>query len=222
MSRTLILFDCDGTLVDSQHDIVMAMDHAFSSQGLTPPTRAATLGIVGLSVPEAIGRLAPTLPASVREILAREFRTGAHSQRVAGGRENPLYPGALEAVAQLARDEGVVLGVATGKSRRGVHRLFDQHGWHPHFATIQTADTNRSKPDPDMILTAMAEVGIEPARTMMIGDTSFDMAMARAAGVTAIGVAWGYHPEQAIIEAGAHGVVHSFAGLLDEIGRVRR
>ena len=79
MSRTLILFDCDGTLVDSQHDIVLAMDHAFSSQGLTPPTRAATLAIVGLSVPEAIGRLAPALPAELQATLAREFRNAAHS-----------------------------------------------------------------------------------------------------------------------------------------------
>ena len=222
MSRHLILFDCDGTLVDSQHDIVTAMDHAFTAHGLAPPAKAATLSIVGLSVPEAIRALMPNVSPALLETLARDFRAGAPTQRVTGGRDNPLYPGALDAITELARRDDTVLGVATGKSRRGVDRLFDQYGWHAHFATVQTADTNRSKPDPDMILTAMAETGVGPERTMMIGDTSFDMAMARAAGVTAIGVTWGYHAHSSIVEHGAQAVVHSFAELLATIGRLQQ
>lgn len=210
MQRHLILFDCDGTLIDSQHDIVTAMDHAFTSQGLTPPSRAATLSVIGLSVPEAIRSLAPDAPDIVQRLLADDFRTGAPAQRVEGGRVNPLYPGALALIAALASRDDIVLGVATGKSRRGVERLFGQHGWHPHFATVQTADTNRSKPDPDMIHTAMVETGVDAQHTLMIGDTSFDMAMARAAAVTAVGVTWGYHAHSGIVEAGAHKVVHTF------------
>ena len=219
MRRYLLLFDCDGTLVDSQNDIVAAMDFAFHSQGLTPPTRAATLAIVGLSVPEAIGVLAPTVGEHRRAAIADAFRTGAPALQTAGGRQNLLYTGAEDAIVGLARRQHLVLGVATGKSRRGVKRLFDQYGWHGHFATVQTADTNRSKPDPDMILTAMAETGIGRAETLMIGDTSFDMEMARAAGVTGVGVSWGYHPEDLVRAAGAQAMVHSFDDLDAFIGQ---
>lgn len=222
MSRWLILFDCDGTLVDSQHDIVAAMEHAFTHHGLVPPTRLETLSVVGLSVPQAIHTLAPAAPAEVQEALAREFRLGAPHQRGKGGRDNPLYPGAHQAVLRLAGEDDVVLGVATGKSRRGVKRLFDQHSWHDHFQTIQTADTNRSKPDPEMIVTAMSEVGVDPRRTIMIGDTSFDMMMARAAGVIPVGVTWGYHTTDEITRAGAHALVQSFDDLVALLARARR
>ena len=222
MSCRLIIFDVDGTLVDSQHDIVAAMDHAFAAQGLTPPSRAATLAIVGLSVPEAIRSLAPHLDIHRQEVIARTFRAGSPAQRLAGGKQDLLYPGALGAVTALAAREHIVLGVATGKSRRGVERLFDNYRWHDHFATMQTADTNPSKPDPGMILAAMAETGTKPAETIMIGDTSFDMAMARAAGATAIGVAWGYHPVAELEIAGAHTIAADFAALLAAIDELTR
>jgi phosphoglycolate phosphatase len=212
-TRHLILFDCDGTLVDSQHDIVDAMTHAFEAHGLVPPTRAATLSIVGLSVPEAIAALAPAHSEATREALAAAFRTGGPMKQAASGRSDPLYPGAAELIARLSSREDLVLGVATGKSRRGVARLFDRYGWHDHFATIQTADTNPSKPHPGMIETALAETGIAPARCLMIGDTGFDMAMARAANVHALGVAWGYHPVTAVKSAGAHHIAHDFTEL---------
>ena len=220
MTRSLVLFDCDGTLVDSQHDIVAAMEQAFQSHGLTPPARGETLASVGLSVPEAIHALAPALGAAMRDRIGTTFRGGFSAQGAHSGREDPLYPGALEAITTLAAHETAVLGIATGKSRRGVARLFDKYNWHGAFATIQTADTNPSKPDPAMILTAMAETGVEPARTIMIGDTSFDMVMARAAGVRAIGVAWGYHPVGALEAAGAGTIVHDFAGLRAALDRL--
>ena len=217
--RKLVLFDCDGTLVDSQHDIVTAMTHAFETLGLVAPTRSETLAIVGLSVPEAIHALAPHASDSERAALAKEFRAGAPAQRSAGGKNDLLYPGALEAIAALAARDDIVLGVATGKSRRGVTRLFDRYDWHTHFATIQTADTNPSKPHPGMITTAMSEVNAEPHATIMIGDTSFDMAMARAAGVTAIGVAGGYHAPADIERAGAHAIAPDFEALLAAIDK---
>ncbi len=210
--RHLILFDCDGTLVDSQHDIVDAMTHAFEAHGLVVPTRSETLSIVGLSVPEAIAVLAPAQSETTRQTLAAAFRTGGPLKQT-NGRSDPLYPGAADLIAQLSMRDTLVLGVATGKSRRGVARLFDRYGWHDHFATIQTADTNPSKPHPGMIETALAETGIEAAHCLMIGDTSFDMAMARAANVHALGVAWGYHSVAAVQAAGAHQIVHDFSEL---------
>ncbi len=211
--RHLILFDCDGTLVDSQHDIVDAMTHAFETHGLAPPARTETLRIVGLSVPEAIAALAPAHSEATRETLAAAFRTGGPLKHAAGGKNDPLYPGAAELIAHLALRDDFVLGVATGKSRRGVARLFDRYGWHEHFKTVQTADTNPSKPHPGMIETALSETGIASAQCIMIGDTSFDMAMARAAGIRALGVSWGYHPVTAVEAAGAHQIVHDFLSL---------
>jgi phosphoglycolate phosphatase len=218
MNRRLVLFDCDGTLVDSQHDIVAAMSHAFESLGLPAPERTSTLSVVGLSVPEAVATLAPAASAAMCAELAKVFRAGAPGQREPGGRSDPLYAGAAELVAALGQRDDLVLGIATGKSRRGVLRLFDRYGWHDHFATIQTADTNPSKPHPGMIEAALSETGIAPARCMMIGDTTFDMTMARAAQVHAIGVTWGYHPADAVRTAGAHQMVTDFEELARVIG----
>jgi phosphoglycolate phosphatase len=103
--------------------------------------------------------------------------------------------------------------MATGKSRRGVNRLFDREGWHKDFATVQTADDHPSKPHPSMLLGAMQETGVAPARTVMIGDTSYDIEMARAAGARAIGVAWGYHTVAELAAAGADAIVERFEDL---------
>lgn len=221
-TRHLILFDCDGTLVDSQHDIVASMNHAFKCAGLPAPTRVETLSIVGLSPPEAIVKLTPGQPDATRELILAEFRSGDPVRREAGAERDPLYSGAAELIAHLSTRDDLVLGVATGKSIRGVARLFDRYDWHGHFATIQTADTNPSKPHPGMIETALAETGIDAANCIMIGDTSFDMTMARAANVHALGVAWGYHPVARVQAAGAHGIVEDFAALRNALGTLAR
>jgi phosphoglycolate phosphatase len=115
----------------------------------------------------------------------------------------------------------VRLGIATGKSRRGIAHLFDKQGWHRVFATIQTADDHPSKPAPDMVLKAMADTGIPADRTFMVGDTGFDMAMAKAAGAHGIGVAWGYHDHARLVAAGAERVVASFDELLAALATAR-
>jgi len=213
----LVLFDCDGTLVDSQHLIVATMDDAFRTCGLPPPTRARTLSIVGLSLAEAMIELVPSAkPYDIQRLVAA-YRDGATRVR-ASGIEDTLYEGAAETVARLAGRNDTVLGVATGKSHRGVLRLFDHHGWHDHFATIQTADNNPSKPHPGMIVSAMSETGAAPGTTVMIGDTTYDMIMARAAGCRAIGVTWGYHAEADLVRAGAHEIVRDYAGLERVLG----
>ncbi len=208
----LVIFDCDGTLVDSQHAIVAAMTHAFAAQNLPAPPRMRTLSVVGLSLPEAIAILAHQHSKETQEALVESYRQGSTILRERGDTE-VLYPGIAELIAALGRRDDVVLGIATGKSHRGVVRLFDQHDWHQHFATIQTADNNPSKPHPQMILSAMAETGALPENTVMVGDSSFDMAMARAARVQAVGVAWGYHTVAALTDAGAQTIAADAADL---------
>ena len=216
----LIIFDCDGTLVDSQNAIFGAMQHAFGGLGLEAPTRPQVLGVVGLSLPEAFKGLAPDLEQSVRDELAHRYKGAFPATPLADLERDPLFPGAKAVVERLGQRRDVILGIATGKSLRGVKRLFEQEGWHDLFATIQTADNHPSKPHPSMVLTAMAETGIAPRRTVMVGDTSFDVAMGRNAGVTSVGVGWGYHAVDELMDAGAHGIVDSFDALEAAIDRL--
>ncbi len=193
--RCLILFDVDGTLVDSQGAIVAAMTAAFAGLGLDAPARAAILSIVGLSLDHAMARLAPDLPRTRQAELVAGYKHAYNAQGQADGaaRGSPLYPGALQMLEQLNAAPGTLLGVATGKSQRGLRALLAAHGLERMFVTTQVADHHPSKPHPSMILTAMAETGVAPEQTVMIGDTSYDMDMARAANVAGIGVSWGYH-----------------------------
>lgn len=210
----LVIFDCDGTLVDSQHAICAAMEYAFASLGLPAPARADILGVVGLSLPQTFEVLAGEHSLAVQLALAEAYRTDFPGRRTMPALHDPLYPGIAEVVAALAGREDVVLGIATGKSRKGVARLLEREGWHGHFVTIQTADDNPSKPHPEMILRAMAETGADAATTLMIGDTTYDVEMALAAGVHALGVTWGYHAIERLTAAGAHALADAPGSLL--------
>ena len=216
----LVIFDCDGTLVDSQNAIVASMAFAVRAHGLEPPARQDILSIVGLSLPRAVEVLLPTHPRHVAHRVSESYKDGFGASLLDEANRDPLFAGAGLIVEKLAAESGIKLGIATGKSLRGVHRLLDREDWRGHFATIQTADNAPSKPDPGMILQAMAETGAEPANTLMIGDTTYDIDMARAAGVQAIGVAWGYHPVEELKKSGAHAIAENFADLLHEV-RVR-
>ena len=199
----LAIFDCDGTLVDSQHSIAAALATAFSAHGLPVPPPHESRRVVGLSLVEAMAALLPEQPPALHGVVAESYKTAFQRMRSAGGVEEPLFDGVLELLDALEAD-GWLLGVATGKSDRGLGLCLDCHGLAHRFVTLQTADRHPSKPHPSMIERAMAEAGAEPAGTVMIGDTSYDIKMARAAGATAIGVAWGYHPPSELREAGAH------------------
>ncbi|MFG1394906.1 HAD-IA family hydrolase [Xanthobacter agilis] len=206
---TLVLFDCDGTLVDSQHMIVAAMHDAHGVMGLAVPERGRLLSVVGLSLPEAFTVLAQGDAAYPVAQMAEAYRSAFMRLRDAQPPE-PMFPGAREVLAALRARDDVVLGMVTGKARRGVARVLeaqDMDGW---FTTIQTADDAPSKPHPAMVQQAMMEVGIGPARTVVVGDTSYDMAMARAAGAAALGVSWGYHATDELWHAGAQRVVERF------------
>lgn len=208
----LILFDCDGTLFDSQHMIVAAMNRAFAGAGLALPERAAVLDVVGLSLEPAVARLLPlaTPPSEIRA-LAQSYKSAFQDLRRDPANYEPLFPGARETLFALAEVPGVVLGIATGKSRRGVDVLLEREELGHLFATIQTADTHPSKPHPSMIMTALAETGAAASSSVMIGDTTYDMSMARSAGMPALGVGWGYHHPDALMNAGAYRVLTDYA-----------
>jgi phosphoglycolate phosphatase len=168
----LVIFDCDGTLVDSQHAICAAMAYAFGAAGLEAPSRADILSIVGLSLPQAFAVLAARHSPAVQAELAELYRSDFPGKRGDALVHDPLFPGIGDVVASLSRRDDLVLGIATGKSRRGVARLLEREGWHGHFVTIQTADDNPSKPDPSMILRAMAETGAGSASSGLAGATT--------------------------------------------------
>ena len=212
----LIVFDVDGTLVDSEDLIVAAQRAAFLAHGLEPPTRERSLSIVGLSLVQAMRVLVPDGPA---ESLAEGYKTAFQRLRADPAYREPLFPGAAELLAELSGRDEVVLGIATGKSRRGVAHLLARHGWERVFATIQTADDHPSKPHPAMLEQALAETGAAPRDSVMIGDSTFDMAMARAAGIGAVGVSWGYHRPEALRETGAEAIVGSYRELRDHLRR---
>lgn len=211
MPLRLAVFDCDGTLVDSQANICRAMEAAYAGAGLPPPPRVAIRGIVGLSLVEAVAVLAPDAPPALHEQLAEDYKAAFRAMRAAGELEvEPLYDGLLAALDTLSAD-GWLLGVATGKSDRGLAHVLAHHGLAGRFVTLQTADRHPSKPHPSMLHEAMAQAGTDPHMTAMIGDTSYDMEMARAAGVRAVGVTWGYHDAAQLWAAGADAVVHDYA-----------
>lgn len=214
----LVVFDCDGTLVDSQHLIVSAMQRAFVGEGLLSPERSAVLHTVGLSVLEAVCALSPSSGTDMQARLAASYRDWCMTLRQQGAPLEPMFAGASAALRRLAAEEQVVLGIATGKSRRGVARLVEAEGLGGIFSTIQTADDAPSKPHPAMLQQAMAETGAEPAQTYMIGDSVFDMTMAVSAGVTPIGVSWGYHRAADLERAGARHIVRSFTDLSQVLG----
>lgn len=201
----LALFDCDGTLIDSQHDIVEAMNRAFRAVALDIPSRADILSIIGLSLPAAMARLVPNADSDFHDHLSEQYKVAFRAMRTEGGVGEPLYPGIAELIQDLD-EQGWMLGVATGKSDRGLQICLTNHGLIDKFVTLQTADRHPSKPHPSMALQAMAEAGAAPETTVMIGDTSFDILMAHNAGMRAIGVTWGYQSADELHDAGAHAV----------------
>lgn len=209
--RRLIVFDVDGTLINSQDAIHTAMTAAFSAEGVPPPDRSSVLSIVGLSLPEAMSALAPDLAPARRDRLVAAYRERALAAR--HGAASPLYPGARAALDRLAMTPRTCLGVATGKARRGLDHVFAIHRLGDYFVTSQTADDHPSKPHPSMLMAALAETGCSSSMAVMIGDTDFDMAMGRAAGLRTIGVAWGYHPVARLAAAGAEHVIADFSQL---------
>jgi phosphoglycolate phosphatase len=213
-SVRLAVFDCDGTLADSQAGICTAMAEAFTGAGLAPPPAPAIRRAVGLSLPQVIHHLAPDASPALHDELVDRYRTAFRTARVEGRLGETLFDGIPALLARLDA-AGWRLGVATGKSQRGLVHLLATHGISDRFTTLQTADHHPSKPHPAMLEAALAEAGAAPGQAVMIGDTAFDIHMATTIGVRAIGVAWGYHEPHELTAAGAEAVAATPAELGD-------
>lgn len=202
----LVVFDCDGTLVDSQYMIHEAMKRASATINVESPDLSIVRRVVGLSLDEAMARLFPDLGQDQLFHLVEGYKGAFQTLRDEMGEREMLYPGIKRLVNALDKD-GYLLAVATGKSMRGLTRTLDHHGMSDMFISLQTADHHPGKPHPSMIEKAMAEAGAAVHQTVMIGDTSFDMQMAKNARVGAIGVDWGYHEVDELLNHGAESVV---------------
>lgn len=204
----LAVFDCDGTLVDGQADICAAMEAAFVQTGLGTPDRMAVRRIVGLSLPVAIRKLAPEAGPEQWHATSEAYKQVFRAMRAEGRLSEPLFPGIAPMLGRLF-DTGWSLGVATGKSDRGLRNVLAVHALSDRFVTLQTADRHPSKPHPAMLEAALDEACALPGDSVMIGDTTYDIAMAGAAGVRPIGVAWGYHAPDELLAAGADAVAET-------------
>ncbi|PYE86812.1 HAD-IA family hydrolase [Phyllobacterium leguminum] len=210
----LVLFDCDGTLVDSAGVIHRCMARTFAEAGIAELDEAATRSVIGLSLDHAIARLLKCdIDASVLA-LAQRYKDHFVAMRGEPDFAEPAFPGVPELIAELARRDDIVIGMVTGKSRRGVRKVLEMHGLTEHFMVVRTADDCPSKPHPAMVLESCVEAGFNPSAALVIGDAIYDMEMARAAGALAVGVSWGYHTPEALRATGAHHVLDVPADLL--------
>jgi phosphoglycolate phosphatase len=210
----LAIFDCDGTLVDSGATITTALAAAFDRHGLKLPPPEVSRKVIGLSLTEAMAALVPDAPAERHFALAEDYKRAFWSLRSAGEVEEPLFHGVIDLLDSLERD-GWLLAVATGKSDRGLNHCLESHGLHARFVSLQTADRHPSKPHPSMVEQAIADAGAAPGTSIVVGDTSFDMAMAVNAGAIAIGAGWGYHDAGELLAGGAVAVAERPHDVLD-------
>lgn len=204
----LLIFDWDGTLMDSAGVIAACIQAASRDMGLPTPTHAEASHIIGLGLREALERLFPDLSEAAHPELAGHYRRHYLSQDA----EIPLFDGARELIAELHAG-GHLLAVATGKARRGLDRAFEHSGLAPYFHASRTADETFSKPHPAMIEELLDELMIAPERALMIGDTSHDLEMARNAGIVSLAAGYGAHPPESLAEFAPLAVCRSFAEL---------
>jgi phosphoglycolate phosphatase len=220
MSLKLVVWDVDGTLVDSRQSIFDTSVAVYGRLGLPIPTYEQVRRIVGLGLREAFEVLSPGLPADEIDRVTQAFREEFQALRRDPGFIEPLYEGAAETLDRL-RADGWKIAMATGKSRSGVETVLRLHGWADLFDSTHCAEDGPGKPHPAMLLEAMKAIGAPPERTIMVGDTAHDMRMAKAAGVYAQGVSWGFHTAEEVREGGADDVAEDFAALnraLDAFG----
>jgi phosphoglycolate phosphatase len=216
MSGKLIVWDVDGTLVDSRESILRAATAAYEGLGLAPPSYDRLRQIVGLSLREAMGVLSPELDDAMVDRLTQGYRDAFQTWHSRPEFAERLYDGAAATLVRL-RADGWKIAMATGKSRRGVETAIRAHGWADLFDSTHCSDDGPGKPDPAMLLEAMKALGVGPDRTMMVGDTAHDMRMAKAAGVHAQGVTWGFHTVEEIRAGGADHIADDFETLNEQI-----
>jgi phosphoglycolate phosphatase len=216
MTPSLVILDCDGTLVDSAGHIAAVFNEAIVSLGYAPLPPERIARIIGLSFDDALHHLLPESSADERARIIHIYRAqyAAH----AAGRD-PLFAGVREFLNRV-RDEGRWMAMATGKSRAGALRVIAEHGLSEYFTAIRTGDVCRPKPHPEMLWQILDELGVSADRAVMVGDTTFDVEMARAAGIRAVGVGWGAHQSEELAEAGAALVVPRLPDLAPHLPRL--
>lgn len=198
MRFKLIVFDWDGTLMDSAARIVACMQAAFEDLGQRPPDRKAACNVIGLGLAEVMAELWPEADDLSRSRVADRYRS---LYRGADGISATLFPGARELLDWLL-ERDFLLAVATGKSRRGLASVLDETGLADRFHATRCVDEAHSKPHPEMLRQLMDELGVDGAQTLMVGDTEYDMRMARNAGTQALAVCYGVHERERLLAQG--------------------
>jgi len=204
----LIVFDWDGTVMDSTAVIAASIQAACRDLGLTIPGDETARHVIGLGLVQALRHAVPDAPESMYEPLVARYR----HHFLAQDREIPLFGGARETIAEL-HDAGYQLGVATGKSRAGLDRALDSTGLKGYFHATRTADMTFSKPDPAMLLELMDELAVSAGRALMIGDTTHDVQMAQNAGVDVVAIGHGAHPAEQLLALAPLALVKDFTEL---------
>ncbi|HBF29959.1 HAD-IA family hydrolase [Rhizobium sp.] len=215
----LVLFDCDGTLVDSAGTIHETMRRTFLYFNKPEPALSATKSIMGLTLDIAIARMdgKPHVDDEAIAMTAHYKSLFTEVRQAPDYKEAQLFDGIRAMVERLAAQDDILIGAVTGKSRRGLDSILDVHGFRAHFIVSRTADDCPSKPHPAMVTECCDEVGMLPSQTIVIGDAIYDMQMAKSAGATAIGVSWGSATVEQLMASGADAVVHQADALLDHI-----
>lgn len=206
----LLIFDWDGTLMDSAGAIVASIQAASVDIGWPVPSREAASHIIGLGLKEAIAALFPDMPEAEHPRLAERYRYHFLAQDHA----IPLFEGAEELVADL-HARGYLLAVATGKARRGLIRAFEHSGLERYFHASRTADETFSKPNPVMLIELLDELMVDKGRALMIGDTSHDLQMAQNAGMPSLAAGYGAHPAESLHAYAPLAVCHRFEDLAE-------
>ncbi|MEQ8333301.1 HAD-IA family hydrolase [Nisaea sp.] len=215
----LVVFDMDGTLIDSQHHIIASMTRSFTANGFAAPDPAAVRSGVGLPLEVIIRSLLPEVSAAQCAQLVRDYRGDHRATLDRGERHEPLMPGARDVVERLDA-AGYLIALATGKGTRGARHALEVHGLIDRFVSIQTADTAPGKPHPGMLIQAMDEAGVEASATIMVGDTVYDLELARNASVASVAVTWGYHDREDLRSYGAGAIIDHFDDLDAEVERL--
>ncbi|HEY9055762.1 MAG TPA: HAD-IA family hydrolase [Aurantimonas sp.] len=204
-----VLFDCDGTIADSCGLICDIMRRVFAEHGLPEPADAETRGIIGLSLDVAIGRLHPAAEPPLLAAMVEGYRRTFRVSRADAAFRETLFPGMKALVDRLAARDDVLLAMVTGKSRRGVAAICEAHGMETTFHAVRTADDCPSKPHPAMVEECCLEFGLDPSQALVVGDSVFDIEMAKTAGASALGVAWGTHEAAPLLASGAYAVAET-------------
>lgn len=212
MTSKLVVWDIDGTLVDSRQTIFKSMQAAFAEVGLPPPPYEAVRQVVGLGLSEGIGVLLSRSEQAYVGPVTDAYIAGFRARLLQPDFIDPLYDGAAETLDRL-RADGWKIAMATGKSRRGVETVIRMHGWADLFDSTHCSDDGPGKPHPAMVLEAMKALAVGPERTIVVGDTAHDMRMARSARAYAQGVSWGFHTAAEVQAGGADHTAHDFAEL---------